>query len=143
MEKKYTGKVRVHPLPKFYEGVHVDTCISIIGYNKKVKKYIAIFEGVKISNPTNIPAIFRGKNWAIISFEKHIQHYMLPDYEFTSFHMGLNILTINPELVAVVDSATHLIETLDFYGIKSIVVTNRQMCHLCGGCHCNTNDINR
>ena len=96
-----------------------------------------------MSNPTNIPAIFRGKNWAIISFEKHIQHNMHPDYEYTSFHIGMNILTINPELAVVVDSAKHLIEILEFYGVTPLIVTNRQMCHLGGGCHCNTNDINR
>ena len=43
MENKYQGKVRVHPIANFYEGIHVDTSISIIGYNKKVKKYVAIF----------------------------------------------------------------------------------------------------
>ena len=43
MENKYEGKVRVHSITNFYEGTHVDTSISIIGYNKRVKKYIAIF----------------------------------------------------------------------------------------------------
>ena len=42
MDKKYDGKVRVHPLDNFYEGLHIDTSLAIIGYNKKINKYIAI-----------------------------------------------------------------------------------------------------
>lgn len=96
MEERYNGKVRVHPLDNFYKGIHIDSCVSVVGYNKKVKKYIAVVEGVEKTNPTNLPAIFRGKNWALISFENHVQNYLHPDYHYISFHMGLNFLMVNP-----------------------------------------------
>ena len=41
MQQKYDGKVRVHPCFNMYEGVHIDTTICVIGFNKKLNKYLA------------------------------------------------------------------------------------------------------
>ena len=40
MDQKYEGKVRVHPVTNVYTGVHIDTTISVAGWNKKLGKYL-------------------------------------------------------------------------------------------------------
>ena len=67
MEERYEKKVRVHPVVGVYEGIHIDTTFSIVGYNKKVEKFIVVVNGNTVT-PKNIPALFRGKNWAVIEF---------------------------------------------------------------------------
>ena len=41
IQEKYDGKVRVHPAHDLYDGVHVDTTICVVGFNKKLNKYLA------------------------------------------------------------------------------------------------------
>lgn len=67
MQKRYQNKVRVHLLdiPENYDNIHLDTTFSIIGWNKKIQKYIVVVNGNK-TKPSRIPAIFRGDNWALI-----------------------------------------------------------------------------
>lgn len=47
-------------------GIHIDTSISFIGYNKKLGKYLALVDGLEATDPAKIPAILRGKNWRLI-----------------------------------------------------------------------------
>ena len=67
MQEKYDGKVRVHPVVNVYNGVHIDTTICVVGFNKNLNKFLAFVDGGRVT-PTNVPAIFRGKNWALIDF---------------------------------------------------------------------------
>ena len=74
IQDRYGGTVRVHlmDIPDNYDNFHVDTTISIIGWNKKVGKNIVVVNGDK-TKPSTIPAIFRGKNWALIELSKFDQ----------------------------------------------------------------------
>lgn len=65
MEEKYEKKVRVHPIVDSYDGVHVDTTFCVIGYNKKLEKYLCLVNGQQV-DPKTVPAIFRGKNWRLM-----------------------------------------------------------------------------
>lgn len=49
--------------------VHIDTSICVLGFNKKVQKYVVFVDG-NDAHPRNMPAIFRGKNWAVIEIMK-------------------------------------------------------------------------
>ncbi len=71
MQKRYKGAVRVHLLDivENYDNFHIDTTFSFVGWNKKIQKFIAIVNGNK-TKPTTIPAILRGKNWALIELSK-------------------------------------------------------------------------
>lgn len=71
MQKRYKGVVRVHlfDFPENYDNFHIDTTFSFVGWNKKIQKFIAIVNGNK-TNPTTIPAILRGKNWALIELSE-------------------------------------------------------------------------
>ena len=42
MEKRYEGKVRVHPVENCYEGIHIDSTFTMLGYNKKVGKNLVM-----------------------------------------------------------------------------------------------------
>lgn len=48
-----------------YNGVHIDTTITVLGFNHKIQKYIVLVNG-RLVTPKNMPAIFRGKNWAVL-----------------------------------------------------------------------------
>jgi hypothetical protein len=41
MQERYDGKVRVHPAAGMYYGVHIDTTICVVGFNKKLNKFLA------------------------------------------------------------------------------------------------------
>lgn len=65
-KKKYNGKVRIHPIRKVYNGVHIDTTFTILGFNKKLGKNLVIADATDTTTPKNMPAIFRGKNWVVL-----------------------------------------------------------------------------
>lgn len=65
IDSKFEAKVRVHHMPNMYNGTHIDSTLSLIGYNKKVNKLVAVICGV-ITNPTGVPALLRGDNWALL-----------------------------------------------------------------------------
>ena len=99
-----------------YDGFHLDTTIATLGYNSSAKKYILLANPV-FSNPTNIPAIFRGKNWVVLNSPNMVDNGFEPKFDVASIWIGLNILVINPSLVLIDSNQKHLIEVLEFYGI--------------------------
>jgi len=48
-----------------YSGVHIDTTLTTLGFNNKVRKNILLANPAR-TNPTNIPVMFRGKNWVVL-----------------------------------------------------------------------------
>lgn len=105
-----------------YEGIHVDTSISFVGYNKKLGKYLALVDGLEATDPVKIPAILRGKNWRLIEINKYNSEYNHPEYNFMSGHIGLNFLMINPELAVVSQNQVEIKKVLEFYGVKVVPV---------------------
>jgi hypothetical protein len=99
-----------------YDGWHIDTTIATLGYNSYAKKYILLVNPA-ITNPTNIPAIFRGKNWVVLNSPNMVDTGFEPKFEIASVWIGLNILVINPNLVLIDGHQKGLIEVLEFYGI--------------------------
>lgn len=49
MESRYKGKVRVHPVVDVYSGVHIDTTFTVIGYNKKIGKFLVVANGLYVT----------------------------------------------------------------------------------------------
>jgi hypothetical protein len=49
MESRYEGKVRVHPVVDVYNDIHIDTTFTVIGYNKKIEKYLVIVNGLYVT----------------------------------------------------------------------------------------------
>ena len=142
MEKTYNNKVRVHPIRNVYKGVHIDTTFTIIGYNEKVKKFIVVADS-ELCNPTNIPAIFRGKNWTILKTHKIIDFGAIKEYELASSRLPANFFVINSKLLVVDEKQKYLIDSFNCYGIECIPMPNPYGRELDGGFHCMTNDYNR
>ena len=67
MDVWYNGLVRVHPCRNLYNGFHIDTTLCMLGFVKKIGKYVVLVNPV-YGKKSNIPAIFRGKNWAVLFF---------------------------------------------------------------------------
>ena len=142
MEERYEGKVRVHPIENSYNGIHVDTTFTILGYNKKVGKNLVMVDGKNV-NHHNMPAIFRGSNWAVIEVKEYDQEHFDEQFDYVSDAIGLNFLMVNPELAIISDRQHMLKKTLEFYGIEVIMMKNKHTKQLAGGFHCSTNEINR
>ncbi|TXI93186.1 MAG: hypothetical protein E6Q33_04425 [Neisseriales bacterium] len=118
LEQKYQNRVRVHPVCDVYEGVHVDTTICVVGYNKKLEKNLVVVNGTRV-NPKNMPAIFRGKNWAILEvFEVDAKNIGYEDFtsNCTEF-IVMNFLSLSEDLILMDIDEKRLRKALEFYGI--------------------------
>lgn len=143
LEKRYNGKVRVHPMIDVYDGVHVDTTFSAIGFNKKLGKYIATVIR-KRSNPLTIPAIFRGKNWVLLE-GCELEHFdCIEGYAIcTPEELGMNFLIVNSETIIIEERQKKMIQYFSHYGIECITHSNPYGRESGGGFHCMTNDYYR
>lgn len=142
MNEKYNGKVRVHPLPNLYYGLHIDSTLVALGYNKNIKKFVLLANGER-THPGNIPVIFRGKNWVVLESNDMFDNGFEPGFELSTKWIGQNFMVINPELVMIEQNQTSLIKMLEFYGVKSLKVPNEIGRSCAGGIHCMTNDYCR
>lgn len=100
MLDRYGAKVRVHPVINVYKDFHIDTTFTVLGFNKKLGKYLVIAEGNRIT-PTNMPAIFRGSNWAIIDFTDFKEEHTDPIYPGCSPSIVINLLVVHPHLAII------------------------------------------
>ncbi|CDW77532.1 UNKNOWN [Stylonychia lemnae] len=141
MLQRYNGLVRVHPT-RVYQGFHIDTTFTTIGYSKILKKYILLANSDR-TNPTNIPAIFRGKNWVVLNSPAMIDMGYEPGFQIATPSLGQNILVLNPNLVLIDEYQKPLIEVLQFYGIESLTVKHEIGRSVAGGFHCMANDYSR
>jgi len=72
-EERYGGKVRIHPVRNVYDGIHIDTTLNPIGFNKQINKFVCIVNPERVT-PRNVPAMFRGKNWVLLETPKLYVH---------------------------------------------------------------------
>jgi hypothetical protein len=144
LKKRYGNKVRVHPLIDMYQGLHLDVTFMPLGFNKVLGKNLVVVNQVHC-NPTNLPALFRGKNWMCIEVDvsQLIDNGFEPGFDFASIWLAQNILMMSPELVMIDENQKPLMEMFDVYGIKSFPVPLEMMGSTLGGCHCMTNDYCR
>jgi len=142
MEKRYNGKVRVHPVRDVYDGYHIDSTFVALGYNKLIGKNILLANPERC-DPTNIPVIFRGKNWVVLNSADMIDQGYEEGFLLSSKWIGQNIFSINPNLVLIDEAQKPLINLLKFYGIDSLAVPNEVGRTVGGGFHCMTNDYRR
>lgn len=143
LEKRYNNKVRVHPIVDVNKSVHVDTTISVIGYNEKLGKYVAAYNK-KYNNPLTIPVIFRGKNWILLE-GCDLEHFECVDgYGICSpDELGMNFFTVNSNTIVIEERQTKMIQYLSHYGIECIAHPNPYGRESAGAFHCMTNDYYR
>ena len=131
-------KYRIHLCPKFYSYSHFDSTVI------PLKPGLVLFNGDRL-NPDHYPRIF--KDWDKIFFPgkdvvdvgSNLQNGISP----CSKYIGLNLLSVNEELVIVDENQEELRSILDQHGVESIGLSMRQARTLSGGFHCVTLDLKR
>lgn len=125
---------KVHKVHDVYAHIHIDTT------------FVLLREGLVLCNPArvneqNIPDIFR--NWDRIWAPEPYPTQVMKEWCPASPWLGMNILSINENLVVVEEHQVMLMKLLQKYGIDSIPVRLRHSRTLSGGPHCITLDVIR
>ena len=89
----------------------------------------------------NLPEFL--KSWDKIWAPEPYPTKVLEDWCPASPWLGMNILSINPNLVMVEEHQTKLMEELGKWGIDSMPVRMRHARTFSGGPHCISLDVNR
>jgi glycine amidinotransferase/scyllo-inosamine-4-phosphate amidinotransferase 1 len=125
---------KVHRVEGVYAHIHIDTT------------FVLLREGLVLCNPArvneiNMPQIFR--NWDRIWAPEPYPTQVMDEWCPASEWLGMNILSINENLVMVEEHQLLLMNLLKKYGIDSIPVKLRHSRTLSGGPHCITLDVIR
>jgi N-dimethylarginine dimethylaminohydrolase len=129
---------RLHLAEKFYSFSHFDSTVV------PLRPGLVLFNGDRIT-PERYPPIF--ESWDKIFFPGDKVHDIgtnLPNgVSPCSKYIGLNLLSVNEELVIVDENQEELRKELEKWGIESIMLPMRQSRTLSGGFHCVTLDTKR
>ena len=125
---------KVHRVENVYAYIHIDTT------------FVLLREGLVLCNParvnsSNMPEFLRG--WDRVWAPEPYPTDVLEDWCPASPWLGMNILSINENLVMVEEHQILLMNLLKKFGIESIPVKLRHCRTLSGGPHCITLDIER
>ena len=127
-------KYKVHIAENVYAYIHIDTT------------FVFLREGLVLLNParvndSNLPEFL--KNWDKIWAPEPFPTQVMEDWCPASPWLGMNILSINPNLVMVEEHQTELMKELNKWGIDSMPVKMRHARTFSGGPHCISLDVNR
>jgi len=123
----------VHIERDAYSGAHFDSTII------PLREGLVLLNGLRC-NQDNYPKFF--KNWEKIFFTD-IVTTDAEDSGISSDSIGLNLLSINPNLVIVDENQKPLIKILEQYKIESIPLSMKHARTLGVGFHCVTLDLRR
>lgn len=127
-------KYNLHVMDNIYAYVHVDTTIMPLGPGKVLLNPSRV-------NENNLPKYF--KNWNKIWAEEMVPTSYVEHWAPASPWLGMNVLSINENLIAVESKQTNLISQLEKFGFDIIPVRMRHARTLSGGPHCVTLDTVR
>ena len=123
----------VHIERDAYSGAHFDSTII------PLRKGLVLLNGLRC-NQNNYPKFF--KDWEKIFFSDIVSTDS-KDSGISSDSIGLNLLSINNDLVIVDKNQEPLMNILEQYKIESIPLSMRHARTLGGGFHCVTLDLKR
>jgi N-dimethylarginine dimethylaminohydrolase len=128
-------KAKVHKLKGIYSYMHLDSTIAFLR------------EGLMLLNPSRIKSVEQLpkslQSWDVIwaAEPENIGHY--PGYCNASPWLNVNLFSVNPNLVALLEGQNNLRKQLESYGIECAMLPGRQQRTLGGGFHCVTLDLLR
>lgn len=136
LQQALGDKFRVHPLENLYSWAHIDSTIM------PLRPGLVIMNSSRVKKES-IPEFFR--NWDIIWYgeDECVGQPCLEDYAPASKWIGMNVLSVSPELVIVPEEEVHLIKSIEANGVTVAPVRMRHMRTLAGGPHCVTCDLRR
>ncbi len=134
LKDNISTKYKVHMIQNVYAYIHIDTT------------FVLLREGLVLCNPArvnnkNLPDFF--KNWDVIWAPEPYPTQVMPEWCPASPWLGMNILSINENLVMVEEHQVSLMNFLKKYNIESIPIKLRHARTLSGGPHCITLDVVR
>lgn len=129
-----SSEYNVHMIKDVYAYIHIDTT------------FVLLREGLVLCNPSrvnsrNLPDFL--KNWDCIWAPEPYPTQVMSEWCPASPWLGMNILSINENLVMVEEHQVSLMNFLKKYNIESIPVKLRHARTLSGGPHCITLDVVR
>lgn len=127
--------IRVHTLTGIYSYMHLDSTITFLR------------EGLMLLNPERIRSVDQLpehlRKWDVIWCPEPVDIGHYPGYCNSSPWINMNLLSINPKLVAIEKHQEPLRRKLENYGIECAMLPMRHARTL-GGCfHCVTLDLER
>ena len=127
-------KYKVHTAENIYAYIHIDTT------------FVFLREGLVLLNPSrvndkNLPEFL--KSWDKVWAPEPFATQVMDDWCPASHWLGMNILSINQNLVMVEEHQTKLMQELNKWGIDSMPVKMRHARTFSGGPHCISLDVNR
>jgi N-dimethylarginine dimethylaminohydrolase len=129
---------RLHMAEHVYSFAHFDSTIV------PLRPGLVLLNASRVT-PDNCPSLFR--NWDKIYFDDVAKRWTtytdLNQIMPSSPYIGLNVLSINPELVCVDKEELSLIKALEAHGITCVPLPMRHSRLLSGGFHCATLDLVR
>ena len=120
-------------LVNFYAGVHIDSTIAVL------RPGFAVVNASRVG-PHNLPECFRG--WTVF-YVNHVVEQGFHQYPYASKWIGLNMLSVSPDVVIVDRNQTAIIRELEQHGFVVIPLQLRHARTLGGGFHCVTLDLHR
>jgi len=127
-------KYNVHILDNIYAYIHLDTSIM------PLKPGVVLLNPARV-NENNLPTYF--KSWKKIYSADPIETPYLKDYAPASPWLGMNILSLSENLIAVESRQTNIIKQLEDNGFDVMPVQLRHCRTFSGGPHCVTLDTVR
>lgn len=129
---------RIHLAEKFYSYSHFDSTVV------PLRPGLVLFNGTRCT-PDWYPPIFKSWDKIFIPGEKvvDIGARLTSGISLCSKYIGLNMLSVNEELVIIDENQEFVRKELERHGIESIGLSMRQARTLSGGFHCVTLDTKR
>lgn len=134
LKRALGSKYRVHALENIYEGFHIDTTITLL------RPGLVLVNPARI-NKDNLPTPFQ--KWDVIYAPKMEAYNYSNLTPLASSWLGLNLLSVSPNLAVVDKHQTALIKVLEKHKIDVLPLQLRHGNTLGGGFHCVTLDLKR
>jgi len=134
LRENISPEYNVHRVEDVYAYIHIDTTFVLL------REELVLCNPARV-NKHNMPAFLR--KWDRIWAPEPYPTQVMEDWCPASPWLGMNILTINENLVMVEEHQVSLMNLLSKYGIESIPVKLRHARTLSGGPHCITLDVIR
>lgn len=134
LQRTLGDKYRVHTLKNIYAYIHIDTTILPLAPGKVLLNPSRV-------NEHNLPDYFKSwdKIWSVCPAETPFEK----DWAVASPWIGMNVLSLSENLVAVEERQMPLIKQLESKGFDVLPVKMRHCRTLSGGPHCVTLDTIR
>lgn len=135
LQKTLGDEYKVHIIDNLYSGVHIDSTI------------VPLREGLVMLNASRVNSIKVPKafaNWdKIWIHDCDVFEQQFYKYPYCSKYIGMNVLSLGPELVVCDPLQVGIREKIESHGIETIGVHLRHSRTLGGGHHCTTLDMLR